>query len=204
MKNFILEFKENIQLPLPKISAKNLKDRRILVKKNHPVWLITRLSKIVLVASVALFLTLTIFNHVIHYPVHLTFLQNVMSMNSVFLDNQMSWRAITIPLLQQLIYWIFVLWEVIAAALCWRGVYEGWQASQENPTTFQQAKALAIGGLTLTLLMWMVAFVVGGEWFLMWQSEIWNGQETAFRLITMIGIILIFISLPEQNPAECP
>jgi predicted small integral membrane protein len=41
--------------------------------------------------------------------------------------------------------------------------------------------------------MWLVAFLtVGAEWFLMWQSHIWNGQEAAFRMFTVVGIILLF------------
>jgi predicted small integral membrane protein len=42
---------------------------------------------------------------------------------------------------------------------------------------------VAIAGLTLGLLLWLVAFIaVGGEWFLMWQSAEWNGEEAAFRI----------------------
>ena len=41
--------------------------------------------------------------------------------------------------------------------------------------------------------------VVGGEWFAMWQSEQWNGQEPAFRFLTMIGIVLVVLLLPEQE-----
>jgi predicted small integral membrane protein len=38
---------------------------------------------------------------------------------------------------------------------------------------------------------------VGGEWFQMWQSQIWNGQESAFRFIGSIGLILIILSLDD-------
>jgi predicted small integral membrane protein len=51
--------------------------------------------------------------------------------------------------------------------------------------------------------MWMLAFLsVGAEWFLMWQSKTWNGQEAAFRMFTIIALILIFLALPdtEQQP----
>jgi predicted small integral membrane protein len=51
-------------------------------------------------------------------------------------------------------------------------------------------------------LQWLVAFLsVGGEWFLMWQSKIWNGQDAAFRMFACIGIILILLVLPD---AELP
>jgi len=65
---------------------------------------------------------------------------------------------------------------------------------------FVKMKNVAIAGLTLSLLMWLVAFLsVGGEWFLMWQSPTWNGQGAAFRMFTVIGIVLLFVALPEAD-----
>jgi predicted small integral membrane protein len=39
--------------------------------------------------------------------------------------------------------------------------------------------------------------VIGGEYFAMWQSSTWNGQEGAFRFVTMILGGLVFLSLPD-------
>jgi predicted small integral membrane protein len=48
--------------------------------------------------------------------------------------------------------------------------------------------------------MWMVAFLgVGGEWFLMWQSKTWNGQDAAFRMFTVIGIVLLLLTRPDSD-----
>jgi len=48
--------------------------------------------------------------------------------------------------------------------------------------------------------MWLVAFLsAGGEWFLMWQSKTWNGQEAAFRMFTVVGIVLLLLV---QSEAE--
>ena len=68
---------------------------------------------------------------------------------------------------------------------------------------FHQAKNLAIGALTLSLLMWLVAFLsIGGEWFMMWQSKTANGQEAAFRMFTVVGIVLVLVVQPEsEEPA---
>ena len=53
---------------------------------------------------------------------------------------------------------------------------------------------------TLGLLLWFVAFIsVGGEWFLMWQSKLWNGQEAAFRMFTVIGIVFVLLVLPDTE-----
>ena len=66
--------------------------------------------------------------------------------------------------------------------------------------TFHRAKRVAIIALTLSLLMWLVAFLsVGGEWFLMWQSKSWNGQDAAFRMFTVVGIVLLLVAQPEHE-----
>lgn len=59
---------------------------------------------------------------------------------------------------------------------------------------FQGRKDLAIIGSTIGFVVWFFGFmVVGGEWFLMWQSEVWNGQQPAFRFYMTILAVLIFV-----------
>jgi predicted small integral membrane protein len=67
---------------------------------------------------------------------------------------------------------------------------------------FNHAKVWAVAGLTVGFGLWFVGFiVVGGEYFAMWQSKVWNGQETAFRIATEILGVLIFVSLPDGELA---
>jgi predicted small integral membrane protein len=49
--------------------------------------------------------------------------------------------------------------------------------------------------------------VVGGEWFAMWQSRAWNGQEAAFRFYITALAVLVFVSQPDNNlsqSSQCP
>jgi predicted small integral membrane protein len=74
------------------------------------------------------------------------------------------------------------------------------QALRGTATAFHQAKRVSIVALTLSLLMWLVAFLaVGGEWFLMWQSKTWNGQDAAFRMFTVVGIVLLVVAQPDSE-----
>ena len=41
--------------------------------------------------------------------------------------------------------------------------------------------------------------VVGGEWFLMWQSSKWNGQNAAARLFLVFGIVLLFLNQLDED-----
>jgi predicted small integral membrane protein len=45
-----------------------------------------------------------------------------------------------------------------------------------------------------------VAFLsVGAEWFLMWQSKLWNGQDAAFRMFTCEGIVVLILMMVEPE-----
>ena len=58
---------------------------------------------------------------------------------------------------------------------------------------------MATLGLAAGMLFWFFGFiVVGGEWFQMWQSQIWNGQEAAFRFIASLGLFLVFLSFDDR------
>jgi predicted small integral membrane protein len=84
--------------------------------------------------------------------------------------------------------------------LCWCGGLRLARALRGTAETFGRAKRTSIIGLTLALLMWLVAFLaVGGEWFLMWQSKSWNGQEVAVRMFMVIGIVLLLVAQPDAE-----
>lgn len=51
---------------------------------------------------------------------------------------------------------------------------------------------------TAGFLVWFVGFMaVGGEWFGMWQSATWNGQEPAFRFYVTMLLVLIYVIQPD-------
>ena len=56
-----------------------------------------------------------------------------------------------------------------------------------------------VGG-AIGFLVWFVGFlVIGGEWFQMWQSPSWNGQQPAFRFVVIMLAVLIFITQREPD-----
>jgi predicted small integral membrane protein len=40
----------------------------------------------------------------------------------------------------------------------------------------------------------------GSEWFLMWQSKMWNGQEEAFRMFAIVGVVFLVVVQREPTP----
>ena len=62
-----------------------------------------------------------------------------------------------------------------------------------------------IAAATLAFLVWFFGFmVVAGEWFAMWQSQTWNGQEAAFRFYMAVLGVLIFVCLPDGDLGPPP
>jgi len=111
--------------------------------------------------------------------------------------------AWTRPLrIHTLFYLGIICWEALTGALCWWGAARMLRQLKAPADAFEHAKPVAIIALTLGCLLWLVAFLaIGAEWFLMWQSATWNGQQAAFRMFVVQGLVLIYISLPDREIA---
>ena len=160
-----------------------------------------RIAKTALVFAVAIFYSLVVLNNTTDYNSNYQFVRHVLMMDSTFPGNRGMWRAVNSPVWHSIFYLSIIAWEAVTMILCWWGGFVMARALREPTAVFQQAKRVAISALTFSLLMWFVVFLtVGGEWFLMWQSKMWNGQDAAFRMFTVIGIILLFVVQPESEP----
>jgi predicted small integral membrane protein len=159
-----------------------------------------RTAKVLLVFAVAVFYSFVVLNNTTDYDSNYQFVRHVMMMDSTFSGNRGMWRAINRPAWHTAFYLSIIAWEAVTMFLCWWGGLRLAQALRGTSAAFHQAKRVAIRALTLGLLMWLVAFLsVGGEWFLMWQSKAWNGQDAAFRMFTVVGIVLLLVVQPENE-----
>jgi predicted small integral membrane protein len=157
-----------------------------------------RVAKMLLVFAVALFYAFVVFNNTTDYDSNYQFVRHVMMMDSTFPGNHGMWRAINTPALHTAFYVVIIAWEALAMLLCFGGGVKLAGTLRGTAAAFHSAKGVAIIGLTVGLLQWLVAFLsVGGEWFLMWQSKNWNGQDAALRMFTVVGIVLLFLAQPD-------
>jgi predicted small integral membrane protein len=162
-----------------------------------------RAAKIALVFAVAILYAFVVFNNVTDYDSNYQFVRHVLMMDSTFPGNHGMWRAINSPAAHTAFYVSIIAWETLTMLLCWWGAARMMYAVNAYAAEFDRAKGMAIAALTLGLLMWLVAFLgVGGEWFLMWQSNNWNGQESSFRMFTVIGIVLLLVAQREKGERE--
>jgi predicted small integral membrane protein len=121
-------------------------------------------------------------------------------MDSTFPGNHGMWRAMPWQSAQLAFYLGIIAWEVLTGGLLWLGAYKLLRALRKPARDFNAAKAVPIAALTLSLLMWLVAFLdVGAEWFLMWQSHVWNGQEAAFRMFAVVSLVMLLLLQPDVD-----
>ena len=162
--------------------------------------MITRIAKLSLLAGIALFYSLVVFNNLTDFNSNYQLVRHVLMMDTTIPENHGMWRALTSPAADYSFYIAIIVWEMATAILLWLGCVALLRAIRSPAPQFEAAKRIPVIALTLSLLMWMVAFIsVGGEWFLMWQSHAWNGEETAFRDFTIVGIVLLIFMFPERD-----
>lgn len=159
-----------------------------------------RLGKITLVFALALFYFFVVLNNLTDYDSNYQYIRHVLSMDSIFPGNHAMWRAINSPLWHTAFYLAIIAWEFVTMMLLgWGGIRLA-RMFNGNAREFRAATGVAITGLWIGLLMWLVAFLdVGGNWFLMWQSSAWNGQDVAVRMFTVVGLVLLLVALPETE-----
>lgn len=159
-----------------------------------------RLSKCALVLGVAFFCTLVVLNNLTDYDSNFQFVRHVLQMDSTFPGNRLMWRAINSPTFHHVAYDFVILWEALTAAMAWWGGLRLLRAVKGTAAQFSAAKAQGVIALTMGIVLWFVGFIaVGGEWYLMWQSKTWNGQDAAFRLVVVLGITLLYLVGPDGD-----
>lgn len=115
-------------------------------------------------------------------------------MKDVFSGSRNVWRSIQLDWIQTFIYWVIISVETVAACLMWFGFSTMLSARHEDEVKFSKASQLAANGIILACVLWLTGFLtIAGEWFLMYQSEVWNAQATAFSLFVSYMMVLLYL-----------
>jgi len=166
-----------------------------------PCVLAIRLAKISCVAAIGFYVALVAFGNVSDYWTNFAFVTEVFDMDAVPAASHIRWRAVTSPVLHHVGYILIIVTEIITAALCALGAIAMVRQLRAKAQPFQDAKSMAVAGLTLGFLLFEGGFVaVGGEWFGMWQARDLDAVPSAFRILLTILGVLIFVSLKDEDP----
>ena len=162
--------------------------------------MIVRVSKSLLTLILGFFALLVGVDNIIDYRTNFAFVRHVLSMDTTLPGNKLLLRAITSEWVHHAAYAFIIVSELAVGLLCVAGAWRMLAARSQPAPEFNRAKALAIAGLAAGFGLYFFGFlVIGGEWFQMWQSTTWNGQEAAFRFATSFGLLLIFVAMEDGD-----
>jgi predicted small integral membrane protein len=161
---------------------------------------VVRLAKVMIVGALGAFALIVAYNNIVDYNSNYQFVKHVLSMDTTFPDNALMNRAISDERIWRAAYVLIIATEAATGVLLAIGAIALLGRLRAPAKLFNSAKGWAVAGLTIGFGLWFFGFiVVGGEYFLMWQSKLWNGQEGAFRIATIMIGALVFIGFPDGD-----
>jgi predicted small integral membrane protein len=161
---------------------------------------VIRLTKVAIIGALAAYAFIVAYNNIVDYDSNYQFVRHVLSMDTTFAGNALMDRALTDARTWRAAYALIIAAEALTGVLLAFGAIVLLGRLRAPAKLFNSAKAWAVAGLTIGFGLWFFGFIViGGEYFLMWQSKLWNGQEAAFRIATIMIAALVFIGLPDGD-----
>ena len=122
--------------------------------------MITRAAKLLLLAAIALFYTLVVFNNTTDFDSNYQFVRHVLMMDTTFPGNKGMWRALSGPGWHLCFYFSIIAWEILTMVLSWWGAIAMLRKLRSPAAEFNMAKRIPVIALTLGMLMWLVAFLI--------------------------------------------
>jgi predicted small integral membrane protein len=134
------------------------------------------------------------FGNLTDYWTNFEFVKHVLSMDTLFPQTKVLYRALPQSWIHHLVYLLIILAELTVAVLFLTATASLYKNRSAALAGFSSAKKYAYWGVAAGMALWLIAFtVVGGEWFSMWQSSTWNALTTARSLV--IILLLFYIAL---------
>lgn len=158
-----------------------------------------RQIRIAISLAFTFYMSLVCFNNITDYRSNFMFVTKVAGMEDVFSREQTGWRAVSSETLHHIMYLSIIISEVSIATILLMGSFKMIRNYKASAEVFQASKKLTITGIAAAMLLFFLFFIcIAGEWFLMWQSDQWNAQQTAFSLTTIFLLALIFMNQYEK------
>ena len=158
-----------------------------------------RIVQASVVTMVALYATFVFAGNLMDYDSNYQYVKHVLSMDTTFEGNKLMWRAVTSETLHTLAYWGIILVEGLVALFAWMSGIKMFNRLKASEESFAAAKRHGFYAFLLGFVLWFVGFICfGTEWFAMWQSDIWNGKQTAMDIVEVVGIFMVAYMLPSD------
>jgi predicted small integral membrane protein len=165
----------------------------------YPTSFLFRLAKAVLVAATGLMAALIVIGNTTDYYTNYFFLEHVMKMDTIFPNSHLQYRSIHNSIFFHAGYIFIIILEMLMTFCCLKGSWLLFKNIRKDAVIFNASKNWAVAGIVIGIIVWFFGFeVVGGEWFAMWQSHVWNGLGAAERIVSFLVFVLILLQLKDD------
>ncbi|MEX0305404.1 MAG: DUF2165 domain-containing protein [Leisingera sp.] len=147
------------------------------------------LSQAVCVFFLAAWLTTGVFENLVHSRLNSTFTAEVLDMARMQEDypeayEDVAYRRITSPAVQNLLFRLIVVWELTASVMLWIG-FGALAMALLGVIEIPAARTLAVLGALAFTSVW-AGFLVGGNWFCYWFCH--EGAQNTHYQMTLWGL----------------
>ena len=158
-----------------------------------------RVTKAISVAAIGLMAALIVVGNTTDYYTNYLFMEHVMKMDTIFQGSNIQYRSINNPIIFHGGYIFIIVMELLMAICCLKGSWLLFKNLGSDAATFHAAKNWATAGLLIGIVIWFAGCeVVGGVWFAMWQSQVWNGLGAAERIVSFLVLVMILLHLKDE------
>ncbi|MHC8363839.1 DUF2165 family protein [Pseudomonas sp. LS2P72] len=155
-----------------------------------------RYSKVILMGYLSFFGLMVMYSNFTDYASNYEYVSHILSMDTTRENLNLSYRAITSPILHHRIYWFIITFEVIYTSFCLLGTYHLYRNINAPAAVFHEAKKFSIVGLLIGFFVYYICLqVIGTEWFNMDESALWNAKDWARHIVDFMFPLLIYIAL---------
>ena len=158
-----------------------------------------RLAKAISVAAIGIMAALIVIGNTTDYYTNYLFVEHVMKMDTIFPGSHIHYRSINNPIIFHAGYIFIIVMEMLMAVCCLKGSWHLFKNLKSNAALFHASKNWGVAGILIGIIIWFLGFeVVGGEWFEMWQSAVWNGLVAAEKIVSFLVLVLILLHLKDE------
>jgi predicted small integral membrane protein len=159
-----------------------------------------RLAKAIAVAAIGLMAFMVAFGNITDYYSNYLFVAHILKMDSTFPESHIHYRSINNIYVFHASYIFIIIMETVMAFCCIKGSWLLFKNLKSGAAKFHASKNWAVAGIIIGIIIWFAGFeVIGGEWFAMWQSAVWNGLGAAERIVGFLLLLLLLLHLKEDE-----
>lgn len=160
-----------------------------------PLWRYVRATSCAVTLMTALYFLLVAFDNLSNPGSNWEFVKGVLAGDGTPPDDGFEWRGIHATWFAVLAYVLIIAGETVAGVLLAFGGVRGLLHLRRPGRWEREQRAVFAGGVVGLLVFFLGFLVIGGNWFVMYLNDKWNGMQPAFQNTVVVLFTLVLSAL---------